>query len=103
MISKDQAIKALIEAAEVLSIKKNSLVYKSAMEAVENPGTSVVCGHNSGSGRYSSSVSWLLKTKALLTSAGIDWIEENVSPKGGRAGDRIIVQPYHDNTNIVEF
>jgi hypothetical protein len=81
-------------AAKELRIAKNSLSYKSACEAVENMGVMVVTGKHTGSGRYAGSTSWTFDTLRLLDKAGFVAIHKNIAPKGGRAGERVMVSSY---------
>jgi len=88
----------MIEAVNAQTLKtakirtsKSSLAYKTAIEAINNPGVEIVCGANTGSGSYASSKSWQAVTALLLRQAGIEYSLSNVAPKGGKHGDRITV------------
>jgi len=99
------ALKALTEKGVPARLAKNNAAYRSALAAVENPGIEQVCGKNTGSGRWSSSTSWLDRTADVLNRLGIGditmrsqgaigktwYIKSNVAPNGGKHGDRITV------------
>lgn len=81
----------LQEAAKRLRIAKQNLAYKTAIEAITNPGKAVICGKNRGSGKWATSESWQARTALLLGNAGFTYHSSNEAPKGGKAGDRITV------------
>lgn len=86
---RNELIEKIDLAAEYLSVKKNSLAYKSAVELVSYSDSEVITGRYRNCGRFSGSRSWTFETSALLTAAGIEHTCYNVAPRGGRAGERI--------------
>lgn len=68
---------------------RNGMAYKTAIEAVNNPGVEQICGQSMGGGNFSSSRSWQTQTANLLRVAGILFTTTNIAPKGGKRGDRI--------------
>jgi hypothetical protein len=86
-----ELIQRVETAAKELAIRKNTLAYKSAIEAVTNPNTPVVCGENTGSGRHASSHRWDYVVSDLLKKADIPHTCTNVAKHGGRAGARVTV------------
>jgi hypothetical protein len=84
-----QAIAAIDTLVKEKKVFKNSLAYKSAMEAVQFPGQHTICGANIGTGKYSSSKSWLGQTERILKLAGIPYAANNIATKGGKVGDII--------------
>lgn len=72
-------------------LRRNSLTYKSLKKALSNSGTKIWVGKNTGSGRYTSSVSWQDKCQTVLKSLSIAYEVGNNAPRGGKAGDYIIV------------
>jgi len=84
-------LQRLDEAAKRIFVAKNSLAYKTAKEAIETPGIAISCGKNTGSGRHSSSTSWQSRVAMLLGTAGFNFNAFNDAPKGGKAGDKIVV------------
>lgn len=84
-------LERLQEAATRLRISKQNFAYKTAVEAINNPGTPIICGKNKGRGRFNTSESWQTRTVILLKSAGITVEAFNVAPQGGKHGDRIAV------------
>lgn len=77
--------------SQVFRVSKNSSAYRSAVEAIMNPGKEIIVAENTGSGRFSGSRSWKIETVSILTRAGIPAIGFNVAPRGGRSGDRVSV------------
>lgn len=94
-MTQEQAIAAVIsltdKKTQKLPIAKNSLAFKTAISAIENPGVDQVCGKNMGSGNYASSKTWQEQTANILRRAGIKFETSNIAPKGGKSGDRIKV------------
>lgn len=74
-----------------LKISKTSLVYKSVILACEKIGFKTYVGANFGTGRYSSSKSWLSETILILKKLELDFDYGNDAPRGGKTGDYIIV------------
>lgn len=70
---------------------KQSLAYKTAVEAVQNPSKFIKCGTHKGSGRYSGSKSWQFETSAILNRGGISHECINDAVRNGKAGDKIRV------------
>lgn len=103
-LTKSTAMQELIdklnEAAARIFVSKNTLAYKTALEAINNPGSPTVCGTHTGSGRFTSSKSWQSRVAMLLGNAGIPYTTSNVAPKGGAAGDRITVFLPKPTTNF---
>ena len=93
-MTQEQALAALMKLTEKttpLRISKNSQAFKTALDAITNPGIPQVCGKNIGSGSFASSTSWAEKTAIILRRVGVTFNIENVAPKGGKHGDRIYV------------
>lgn len=68
--------------------------YRTAIEAMQNPGRKIRCGKNTGSGRYSSSVSWKKEVAELFKRLDLDpesYIFGNDAPRQGRHGDFVII------------
>jgi hypothetical protein len=89
--AKEALIELTNKKTQVHPVAKQSLAYKTAMEAVLNPGIFQVCGKEAGSGQYSTSSSWAMSVIRLLDRAGIPHEYTNVSPQGGKHGDRVKV------------
>ena len=67
--------------------------YNSAIKALKNPGQKIRCGKTSGSGRYSTSVSWVRDVVFIFNRLGFEDFEVgNDAPRQGRVGDFIIVK-----------
>lgn len=76
-------------------VRKNSLAYISALEAITYPGREVVCGKHTGTGRFAKSTSWQYQTCMLLQLVGVEFKSFNVAPRGGKAGHRVQVEVKH--------
>lgn len=87
-----EQLQQLKEAAKRLYIARNSLAFNSAIEAIDKPGMPVICGMNTGRGKWSTSKSWQYDTFQLLKAAGYEAICFNEAPKGGKQGDRIYIR-----------
>lgn len=72
-------------------VSKQSAAFKTVMAAIENPGVEQACGKNQGSGNFAGSTSWANQVAAILMRAKITYQIFNVAPKGGRHGDRVVV------------
>lgn len=90
-MTQENAIAAINKLVSEKKLFKNSLAYASIIEAINNPGKIVSCGKKTGSGRYSSSISWRTHVVIALSKAGISYCAGNSAPKGGLAGDNISV------------
>lgn len=87
----EAALNRLEQLADEKKFYRNSMAYTTAKAAIENPGAPIVCGSNTGSGRYSGSKSWQQQTAIILRLVGVNFECSNVAPKGGKNGDRITV------------
>jgi len=90
-MTQEQALAALEQLTKEKKVFKNSMAYRTAKTAIEQPGVLVICGGNVGSGRYAGSKSWQEQTATILRLVGVVYARTNISPKGGKAGDRITV------------
>lgn len=91
---KEAALKKLEQLADEKKFYRNSMAYRSAKAAIENPGAPVICGSNIGTGRYSGSKSWQEQTAIILRLVGVNFERSNVAPKLGKHGDRITVKSF---------
>lgn len=85
------ALAALEQLVKDKKVHRTSLAFKTALKAIQSPGVMISCGTNTGSGRFSSSKSWLWQTASLLDSVGVIRSTGNSAPKGGKVGDNIVV------------
>ncbi len=85
-------LQKLQQFAETRRGTKNSLAYKSAIEAIEKIGSKISTGKNTGSGRYASSTCWGEETIWILNQIGVTAEVGNDSPRGGRAGEYVIIK-----------
>ena len=69
---------------------KNSLAFKSAMQAIGDLNNLIETGKNTGSGSYSSSTEWTQATLAIIKDFGYSCKSMNVAPRGGKSGERVI-------------
>jgi len=90
-MNQQTALAALEALAKSKKVTRNSLAYKTAIEAVNKPNTPIKCGANTGSGKFSSSKSWQAQAARILMLAGITYSTGNSAPKGGKHGDNIAV------------
>lgn len=97
-MTQSQALAKLEQLVKEKAVSRNSQSYKTALAAIESPDTPQPCGKNTGSGRYSSSTSWLTQTTFLLMRIGLQsgsgYTVGNSAPKGGKHGDEISVHFY---------
>jgi len=69
---------------------KSSLAFKSAMQAIGNLNNLIETGKNTGSGNYSSSTEWTQETLEIIKDYGHSCKSMNLSPRGGKSGERVI-------------
>lgn len=93
------ALSRLEQLVKDKQVRRDSLAYASAIEALKNPGIDIVCGSHTGSGRFAGSKSWAAQTAAILAKTGVMYRIHNVAPKRGKAGDRIQVTNFEVKTN----
>jgi hypothetical protein len=93
-----QALVALDNLVKEKKAFKNSIVYKTALAAINSPDTPIRCGKNTGSGRFATLQTWQFQTGFLLDLIGVQYSKGNDAPKGGRCGDNIAVH-FVDNIN----
>ena len=103
-MTQTKALEALEQLVKEKKVSRQSLAYKTAKAAIENPDTPQPCGKKVGSGRFKTSTSWQGKTITILQRIGIMvtyksvnsvdkvWYSTgNSAPQGGRYGDNIAV------------
>ena len=88
----NKLIEKLNQLANEKKVSRNSLSYKSAYEAIQNPNTKVRTGKSFGSGRYSSSSMWTDAVISIFNRIGAKYETGNDAPKGGRSGEFVIVK-----------
>ena len=105
-MTQTKALEALEQLVKEKKVSRQSLAYKTAKAAIENPDTPQPCGKNTGTGSYSNSASWRGQTASLLEKIGIKPNGDNTccyslgnsAPRGGKHGDNIAVH-FIDNFN----
>ena len=71
-------------------INKSSKAYKFALEAINGAKEIRPC-YTSGRGRFCSNQDHTDITKVILTKIGIEFVSTNDSPRGGLAGNLLII------------